>query len=376
MGAEAEPPGLTVSSPTRLHLPSAEALLAALPKLEVERRQRALASLAVLAQSSLTLETALSSPHVEALQVDGAEAAVASILGLSRGFETAIEPRKALAALISLPSTPWATVYPDTEAPLAVVLHLAEAQAKSSHPCAGAALATTIRRLVAVLETLDERGRSASARLARALPPLAANAVTRGASLTLPKLLDARTVLASLLPVSASIAGGYSCALAARALAQPFISQLLRDDPLRRAWEPLTSITSSPYPVSARTSPLPSVPTLQVNPPDAPAPISPTVVSRISRALDAGSGSMMLAPTPAELLAAIAPGLLNTLSTATQPPLGIPASRAVHGSASDYAGKVYSAHEFRREREMVSGLGVGASSAGRKASRHVDEFGS
>lgn len=308
---------------------------------------------------------------------EGADAAISSMLGLASSTD-AVQPRKALRALLSLPSKPWATVYPDTEAPLSVVLKLADAQARSSHPRAGEALATTLARLASVVE--HDNSRTTSARLARALPPLAANAATRGASVTLPPTLDARTVLRALLPATASVAGGQSCAHAARSLAQPFLSQLSADDPLRRAWEPRPALTGTtsplPAPASLGASPLPTVPTLQVNPPDGPAPISQTVVSRLGRALDARSSSIQLSPTPAELLAALAPDLLASLSTAKVPPLGIPASRAAHGSASDYAGKVYSAHEFRREREMVSGLGIGASSAGRKASRHVDEFGS
>ncbi len=358
---------ISTPKPTPLHFASPETLLASLPTLDEDGKPRALAALAFLAQRDWTLSDALGSPHIRSLLGEGAEAAAASILGIN----TPDDANASLAALLALPSDPWATAYPHTEAPLARVLRLAGAQAASSHPRVGEALATTLTRLLAVLEA-HPSGPTA-ARLARALPPLAANALTRGATVTLPASLDARTVLRALLPATATVAAGKSCAQAVRTLATPFLARLPKHDPLRRAWEPAPNL----YPPSAGASPLPRaspLPTVQVEPPQE-ARISHTSVSRVQRSLDARSGSIPLAPTPAELLAAIAPDLLGALSTAKAPPLGIPASRAAHGSASDYAGKVYSAHEFRREREMVSGLGVGASSAGRKASRHVDDFG-
>ncbi|BEJ17065.1 hypothetical protein CspHIS471_0604660 [Cutaneotrichosporon sp. HIS471] len=355
---------IPTSRPTALRLGTPETLLASLSTLEADGKRRALAALALLARRDWTLESALASPHIERLLDEGASVAAASILGI----EDTDGAQTSLAALLALNSDPWATEYPHTEAPLARVLRLADAQASSSHPRAGEALATTI----ACLAALEASGPTAT-RLARALPPLAANAMTRGASTTLPSL-DARTVLRALLPSTAAVAAGKSCAPSARVLATPFLRQLPRNDPLRRAWDPSAPV----YAPSASASPMPRaspLPTVQIEPPQE-ARISPTEVGRIQRSLDARSSSISLNPTPAELLAAIAPGLLGALSSAKAPPLGIPASRAAHGSASDYAGKVYSAHEFRREREMVSGLGVGASGAGRKASRHVDDFGS
>ncbi|KLT39248.1 hypothetical protein CC85DRAFT_288738 [Cutaneotrichosporon oleaginosum] len=354
--------------PCPLRFAAPDTLLASLSSLDGDGKRRALAALALLAQRDWTLVAALASPHIRSLLEEGGEAASASILGL----DTPHGSQQSLAALLALPSNPWGTVYPLTEAPLARVLRLAEAQAASTHPRAGEALATTIGRLFAVLEAHPSG--PAAARLTRALPPLVANAVTRGSQVSLPASLDARVVLRALLPATATVAAGMSCAPAAQVLAAPFLPLLSKHDPLRRAWEP----SALRYAPSASASPMPRaspLPTVHVDPPQE-SQISPATVSRVQRCLDARSGSILLSPTPAELLAAIAPGLLGALSTAKTPPLGIPASRAAHGSASDYAGKVYSAHEFRREREMVSGLGVGASSAGRKASRHVDDFGS
>jgi hypothetical protein len=96
----------------------------------------------------------------------------------------------------------------------------------------------------------------------------------------------------------------------------------------------------------------------------------------LQRALASPSSSLALTPTPAALLSVLAPGLLAALATAPAPPLGIAPvlPSGTRGSASDYAGKVYSAHEFRRERDTVSGLGIGLAGVGRKASRHVDDF--
>ena len=125
--------------------------------------------------------------------------------------------------------------------------------------------------------------------------------------------------------------------------------------------------------------------------------------------------------TPSQILSAIAPNLLKSLSSAREPPFGIPPSTTTRqpmgsgagsASASAFAGKVYTSHEFRTREasnnttglssgatgssmDMSAGVGMGSGSgsgaglgagagtgglgvnalkASRPASRHVDEY--
>lgn len=69
--------------------------------------------------------------------------------------------------------------------------------------------------------------------------------------------------------------------------------------------------------------------------------------------------------TPAQILSAIAPDLLADLSTARDPPLGIPptlpsSTSSGQASASAFAGKVYTSHEFRTREVLGAGAGPGA----------------
>ncbi|KAL1408031.1 hypothetical protein Q8F55_004828 [Vanrija albida] len=345
--ADADASQLALSGPTELPLPDTAALLSAL----AARLPGAYPTAEVAARTErLRLADALAHPAaLAALLADpGADAAVASLLGL----DAHPDPRAALSALARL-DAPNAVEYPRTAAPLATVLALARAQRDSAHPQAGAALATVVGRLAALLPASPAIART----LAAALPALAAHAAARGADVALPGSLEPRAAVAALLPLLAgSTPAGISTAPAAAALARPFVARLDPADPLRLAW----------------ASPIPS-----------PALASSSEATRLARALDtpAASSSLLHTPSAPELLALLAPALAATLAHAREPPLGIPSAlprvvaSGAAASASDYAGKVYSAHEFRRERETVSGLGVGASGVGRKASRHVDEFG-
>jgi hypothetical protein len=343
------------SAPTTLPLPAAKDLIAAIPLLATETadtRARALATLAVLARSSFLLEAVLESGHVGALlSTEGSEAAIRSILCIDTGNTRGLE------ALTHL-DAPSVARHPFPESQLELVLQLARVQQASTHPHAAAGLSATVKRLGALVNTAD----GLVGQLARVLPPLAVHATTRGVYTPIPvSTAHARVVATALLPVSAQVTATHlACAPAAVRLVQPFLA-VLPDDGLRRAWE-RASPSASPLLLSPGTSGTPRT-------------ISP-VVANLQRALASPSSSLALNPTPAEVLAVVAPNLLAALSTAPAPPLGIPPllPRGTSGSASDYAGKVYSAHEFRRERDTVSGLGIGLVGVGRKASRHVDDF--
>lgn len=340
---------VAVSSSTELPLPPTDALLAAL--LQPSAQALSTAELAAYA-GRLSLSEVLTRPDVLEVLVTNpsADAAVSSLLGL----DSSPDPRGALAALSRVTSLNDAS-YPHTSAPLPTVLALARAQRDSVHPRAAHALATVLAALASLLPTSSK---PIANTLATTLPGLSAHALARGAEVALPSSLDPRPTLAALVPLLADVtATGVSTAPAAAQLARPFIPALEPTDPLRLAW---SSSVASPALVAPSSE-----------------------AARLARALDnpSASSSVLYAPTAAELVGLLAPVYAATLGYAREPPLGIASSlphvvaSGAAASASDYAGKVYSAHEFRRERETVSGLGVGASGVGRKASRHVDEFG-
>lgn len=346
-----------LSLPTKLPLPSAVDLIAAIPSLSTaseEMRRRGLATLSTLARATPLLEEVLKSNCVSVLAYMGGEA-VHSVLGLEE--DGSIDASSALIALTRLHAPSHAT-YPSPESPLSVVLRLARAQQNSMHPQAAAALSVVISRLATLLKTGEGKSHIAET-LTRTLPGLAVHATARGVHTDIPiPTSQAQIVITALLPLSAEVTvDGRACALAAKRLAQPYLAHLPQDA-LRRSWE---STTVSPL---LPSSPFPSSP-------------SPTA-SALSRALSSPSTSLSLSATPVDLLSVLAPSLLASLSTAPDPPLGIPSAlprtAAAAGTASDYAGKVYSAHEFRRDRDTVSGLGAGLAGVGRKASRHVDDF--
>lgn len=294
-------------------------------------------TLAVLSKKEVILGPILdNSRAAEALVTPGAERTVASILGLQ-------EPSHAqefLAALLNM-DKPWSLPFPSTTSSFSSTLALARAQRDSLHPQAAACLCIILERLDSIRDISHAHQQPINSLLARALPPLAVHAMTRGStpSITLtPESLP--HLQAALAEVTAT---GLSVAPAARKL--------------------IAEIAPTPSPRSSDTPSLriEGVPLLE--PP-----------SLLSRALDSSS-SVKLNLTAAELLSTLAPGLFSSLGTASHPPLGVPPTpNFASRGASDYGGKVYSAHEFRRERDTTSGLGVGVNSVGRKASRHVDEF--
>lgn len=327
-------------SNAELQLPEAGELLVSLPDPAV------LPSLRLLAKTGrFTLAGALESPQLSALTEAGDDSVLRAVLGLDGRQALDFSPAEALRALPSL-DTPREAAYPDSQSPLALALALMRAQSVSAHAHAPAALATVVR----LLSPLSSNPETAGA-LSRVLPEMAARAITGGEDVTLTTPLEhARAVLATLAPLLAGEAWGRSTAPAASKLAQAYSPDPALWTPA--AADPGLGISGIQLSVSASGE-----------------------GERLSRALDAGSGHI-LKPTAADTLSALAPELVASLGTAVQPPLGLPSTIAAGvGNASDYAGKVYSAHEFRRERDTASGLGLGAAGVGRKASRHVDEFG-
>lgn len=373
-----EEPALVKSQPTPLRLPDAAALLSALPGQPAGGpvRARVLKTLALLARTPrLSLSEVLA--HWGAMAVLTSEASddqqlqttTAAVLGLDPEVPivlddgTIITPAEALRALSRIPGLARVAEYPAPTSAYALLVALARAQVASPHPRAGHALAVVVSRLVAVDDGTDA---VVSAALARALPPLVAHACARGAveaELSVPPTY-ARVVLDALAPVLAEVtAEGVACAPAVRELSATYVAALPANDPLRLAWADVDADSAAGS--GMRTS-------------------TPGGAI-VARALSAPSTSIHLSPTPESLLDAVAPLLLASLSRAPQPPLGLPRSLEPIpgpagsgggrvGSASHYAGKVYSAHEFRRERDTASGLGVGLAGVGRKASRHVDDF--
>jgi hypothetical protein len=171
---------------------------------------------------------------------------------------------------------------------------------------------------------------------------------------TLPPL-RARHALTALLHLSTEVFDGKLAFDTCLELAAPFLPQLPPSDPLRLAF----GRAAIEYP-------------------------EPT--TRFAKELDQPSPSALLHKVTAEdILALVAPRFLAELQTAPVPSLGIPSrsSKAIDSQASTWAGKVYTSHEFRRDREVApTGLGVNPSTTqiaaptrmSRPASKHVDEY--
>lgn len=293
----------------------------------------------------LLLADALESPHLDTLLEAGDDSVLRAVLGVDGRQTLDFAPAEALRALQHV-ETPADAAYPSSQSPLALALSLMRAQSVSTHAHAPASLATVVR----LLSPLASESSTAGA-LSRVLPEMAARAITGGEDVALATPPEhARAVLATLAPLLAGEAWGKSTAPAASRLAHAYSPDPALWTPA--AADPGLGISGIQLSVSASGE-----------------------GERLSRALDAGTGHA-LRPSAADTLAALAPELVASLGTAVQPPLGLPSTFAAGvGNASDYAGKVYSAHEFRRERDTASGLGLGAAGVGRKASRHVDEFG-
>ncbi|ORX35552.1 hypothetical protein BD324DRAFT_630613 [Kockovaella imperatae] len=188
--------------------------------------------------------------------------------------------------------------------------------------------------------------------LARRLPELYVRSRLQGTTRRLN--LDAccaRRIVKTLFALSTEIIDGRECWSIARNLAGPYLEYLDTNDPLAQAF-------------------------------------SPETVPSVDRKLfiPGTSTSQATTLTSSELISLLAPELYTTLQTSRVPPLGIPAGSILtsyntqpqaSASASAFGGKVYSLHEFRRERDAggLGGSGLGVGAWVRPASRHVDDFG-
>lgn len=220
--------------------------------------------------------------------------------------------------------------------------------------------------------------------LARHLPLLIIKSRLKGSDRPLDIPFKYRhEVLAALLDVPPLVDGQVTADMIAK-LARPYLSS-----------EPYTSLFDHTTPIVKDVGHLASS-----SDPDERA------LARFSTSLDDPStpNGYIHSLTPSQILSVLAPDLLASLSTARDPPFGIsPASThqssGVTASASAFAGKVYSSHEFRTRESAISnnginagapafippitptataagggGLGVNALRASRPASKHVDEY--
>ena len=178
-------------------------------------------------------------------------------------------------------------------------------------------------------------------------------------------LTYSREVVTALIQLSPTIAGEPTLSIAT-SLAQPYLQELHPSDPLRTAFQPTAP------PTFPRGTPI------------------EREVSRFADSLQSPINAYTHSLTPSQLLSVLAPELLHSLSTARQPPFGIAPSVGVSqnqssASASAFAGKVYSSHDFRSRAlagegpsgPMIGGAGLGISGSrgeSRPASRHVDAY--
>lgn len=209
--------------------------------------------------------------------------------------------------------------------------------------------------------------------LASKLPGLIVKSRLHGSRRVIPIPTEyAEMVLSALLAIPPTIDGIPSFAAVAQ-LADPYLP-----------FEPFTNVfTTPPRQAIPHTEPL-------ADPEERP-------LDRFARSLDGPLNGFAHSLTPAQLVSVLAPQLLVSLSTAAQPPLGISPSAPMmqngsSASASAFAGKVYSSHEFRTREpahpagpvaggvaalvgeSSGGGLGVGTARASRPASKHVDAF--
>lgn len=193
-----------------------------------------------------------------------------------------------------------------------------------------------------VLDLLDSPPRDtvAESYLARRLPRLIMYSRRQGSQRILPEFTLAypRVVIEGILQSTAEIRSEVSIS-EARLLAQPFIARLYPSDPLA------TAFTSSP-----KTPPT-SIPD-QIT--------DPTARSHsrfLSHLDDPRPSALVHTLSPSDLINLLAPDLHSTLASARVPPLGIPPRRTARfgAQASDYAGKVYTSHEFRNREKDIQG---------------------
>jgi hypothetical protein len=207
--------------------------------------------------------------------------------------------------------------------------------------------------------------------LARRVPPLIVTSNIKGSSRDL-KTPDhfSRDVLTSLLGIAPLIDDTATFEIVSK-LALRYAGNLSPTDPLVTAFH---------------TPPIPPTPS-------DPATANARQVYRFSQALHSSPNALVHSLTPNQILEALAPDLLASLATAREPMFGLSSSNGAPGhqdaSASAFAGKVYSSHEFRSRpnpsvnlailagsgSEPGTGLGVGnARMESRPASRHVDDY--
>lgn len=239
-------------------------------------------------------------------------------------------------------------------------------------------------RLFRLLETLEEwkgtdqgfeygldlllngTGQEWSPTLARRVSPLLVRSRILGSNhdLEIP-LAYSREVVTALIDMPPIIAGKNTTSITA-SFARPYLETLHSTDPLRKAFQP---------------SPPPSLPKVTSSDRDS---------SRFAESLQSPGNGYSHSLTPSQLLNVLAPELLHSLTTARQPPFGLsPTIRSdgsqLSASASAFAGKVYSSHDFRTRQllgDQVSGVTAGNTGLGisgnrgesRPASRHVDDY--
>ena len=205
-----------------------------------------------------------------------------------------------------------------------------------------------------------------SACLARRITPLLVKSRVFGGShaVDIP-LTYSREVVTALIQTPPIIAREPTLSIAT-SLAQPYQQELHPSDPLRTAFEHTASPSFSTETPAERE------------------------LSRFADSLQFPDNGYTHSLTPSQLLSVLAPELFRSLSTARQPPFGLApivgASQSqMSASASAFAGKVYSSHDFRSRAvvgEGLSGVVVGNAGVGvstnrgesRPASRHVDAY--
>ncbi|EIW70586.1 hypothetical protein TREMEDRAFT_73513 [Tremella mesenterica DSM 1558] len=187
----------------------------------------------------------------------------------------------------------------------------------------------------------------------------------RGSSRTLSlPTRHARNIVKSLLEISTQVISNTLAFPHCIALVKPYLSYLTLDDPLVTIWKHTHTRTSSPS--SHGETP------------------EERRLYRLSRSISSlESDALVHSVTTEEMMSLMTPCFLADLRMARVPPLGIssttPAVNPGAGkesqiqtgstSASAWAGKVYSSHQFRNRDLAPQGT------MSRPASRHVDEYG-
>jgi hypothetical protein len=205
--------------------------------------------------------------------------------------------------------------------------------------------------------------------LVRLVTPLLVKSHIHGGSRSIDiPLAFSREVLTALLEVP-PVLNRKSTLPITSAFAQTYLAGINSSDPLARAFQPRPSTVDPPQSSDERA------------------------ISRFVQSLHTSTNGYTHILSPTQILTAIAPELLQSLSTAREPPFGLSSvARSTPGqtsaSASTFAGKVYSSHDFRTRQLAAEGTGAGGPLTGhgsglgiglargesRPASRHVDDY--